>query len=119
MQLIKTLKRKAFFDARATLDDREYTLQFQWNQRDGWYLGMLDANGNTLFSPRKLVLDWDILRSLRWNDAVPQGSLIAVDLESSGVKPGYLELATSLSSDDGRVLVVYFTEAERLASLGA
>lgn len=114
MELIQTIRDTPFFQQKVTLEGVEYIFLFRWNQRDGWYLGLQDANRDFIFSPRKLVTGWDLLRAVRWNTSAPQGALLALDGDSSGVKPGFLELATS--EGDGRISLVYVTEAERIAA---
>lgn len=89
------------------LDGRAYLLRGGWNQRESkWYLTVLDPETNeTIHGPRKLVADWDLLRTCV-DARRPPGMLIALDVSGAGVDPGFDDLGT-------RVILTY-TPADEL-----
>lgn len=114
MQAIPTLRDTPFYTQKVTLDGKEYTFRFEWNQRNGWFLGLEDADG-VIFDPRKIVIGWDLLRPVRWNTRAPQGALLALDRTGELDRIGYSDMSTSFDANDGPVLLAYITEAERAA----
>jgi hypothetical protein len=117
VQYIPAKRGASFYSQRVTLDGSDFIFEFSWNQRSGWYLALRDRQQLTLFSPRKIVVDWDLLEPLRYIEGCPQGSLIAVDLKQIGDKIGFEDLSSTSSAEgyDGRVALFYFTEDERRA----
>jgi hypothetical protein len=59
--------------------------------RSGWYLGLSDASGDAIFSPRKLVEGWNILKCTV-DARKPPGVLAVIDRSGLHAEPGYEEL---------------------------
>lgn len=97
-----------FYSQRVTLDGADYTLSFEWNMRDGWYMGMSDANDEVIFAPRKMVVNWNFLRNVT-DDRKPPGALVLMDQttdeDGRATRPGYLDL-------DQRCVLFYLTASE-------
>jgi hypothetical protein len=105
MLAIQTPIETPFWTQRVVLDGSEFFVRCEFNQREGrWYLGLADQDESVIFAPRKLVSDWDLLRTI--SDArAPRGALIATDTSGQGLDAGFSDLGV-------RVLLVYFTAAE-------
>lgn len=111
MLAIQTPTETPFFTLRTVLDGQEFFLDVGWNQREGrWYLGMSDQDETVVFAPRKLVADWDLLRTIA-DARAPRGALIATDLSGQGLDPGFSDLGV-------RVVLTYFTADEVVAARG-
>jgi hypothetical protein len=96
---------KPYFTVRVTLDEREYSLGFKWNQRsEKWYVSVADAEGTQILAPVKLVADWPINLWAVGDDS-PPGWLMWKDDTGQGLDPYLDDLAT-------RGTLIYFTEAE-------
>lgn len=104
-QVLDVEKDKPLFTQRVTLDERDYVLSFAWNMRHGWYMGV-SAGDEVLFHPRKVVLDTDLLLSVRWHALCPPGLLIAMDTTGRGQPPGFEDLRGG-PSRLGRVILAY------------
>lgn len=98
----------AFWRQRVSLDGREYTLEGDWNQRDGkWYLSVRDPSDDSLIhGPRKIVANWNLLRTCV-DVRRPPGVLLAQDMSGAGLDPGFDDLGQNL-----RVELTYTPEAE-------
>jgi len=106
---IPTAQGLAFFNERVTLDGRDYTLQFRWNQREGrWYLSVADAENNLIAASIKIVANWPLLRYYRHDPRIPPGELIAQDISPDGTPPGFDELGIGR-----RVELTYFAQTEQ------
>lgn len=93
-----------FYTVRASLDGADFYLDFEWCMRGGWFMGLRDAAGVAIFSPRRLVVKRDLLKGC--TDArKPPGALLLVDSTGTGKEPGYEDL-------DVRHFLVYYTESE-------
>jgi hypothetical protein len=77
-----------FSTQKAELDGVSYLVKIEWNMRSGWYLGLSDAAGNVIFQPKKLVADWDILRSVT-DSRRPPGKLALIDISGRGLEATY------------------------------
>lgn len=97
-----------FYSQRVTLDGADYTLNFEWVMRDGWYMGMADANDEVIFYPKKMVVNWNFLRTIT-DDRKPPGMLKlidqATDEDGRATRAGYFDL-------DQRCVLVYVPAAE-------
>lgn len=94
------------FTLRVTLDGQDYTLGFDWNDREGrWYCSISDGSGVLIQGAKKVLANWPLLRAAKTSaqaGRVPPGDLIPCDLGNpSGDPPGFAELG-------GRVRILYF-----------
>lgn len=104
---------KPFYSQRVTLDGADFTLTFEWNMRSGWYLSMADANDEVIFSGTKLVVNWNLLRTVT-DERKPPGMLKLIDTATDDITgeaadPGYYDL-------DQRCKLIYLS-ADELAEL--
>lgn len=76
-------KETPFQTLKVALDGVNYIARLEWNMRSGWYLGLSDAAGDPIFSPKKLVIDRDLLRSVT-DERRPPGKLYLFDLALGG-----------------------------------
>lgn len=93
-----------FYTVRMTMDGADFIGRFEWNQRNGWYFGLSDAEEVVIFSPKKLVANRDLLLYCT-DERRPPGVLALWDSTGLGQDPGYEDL-------DQRHKLVYYTEAE-------
>lgn len=99
-----------FYKLRVSLDGVDYTLSLEFNQRDGWYLGLSDELEDVIMSPHKLVVDCDFLDGLV-DARRPPGMLMLRDMSGAGAEAGYTDL-------DARCKLVYLP-LEELTELEA
>lgn len=85
---------QARWQQRTTLQGRDFLLTFEWSQRDGhWYLSMADVDGTPIFTGRKLVDRWPLLRYVL--DAKrPPGEVFVADTLEQGKDPDFTDLGT-------------------------
>jgi hypothetical protein len=95
---------RPFFTFRKDLDGADYFFKVEWNQRSGWYLGLSDAEGEVIFSPKKLAVNWNLLRTVT-DDRRPPGMLKLLDLSEQNLECGYNDLGQ-------RCVLVYVPLAE-------
>lgn len=70
-----------------TLDGREYSLLFDYCEREfRWYLSVSLADGTPLASGIKVIADWPILRQ-KVDGRLPPGILTTADVSGSGGEP--------------------------------
>jgi hypothetical protein len=102
------------------LDGANYLFRFRWNMRAGWTVAMSDEAERPIFALTGLRLGVDLFSRVRSDPRVPAGSLMLVDLQRTGVEPGYTDLCGGPSEEDprGRCMLVYFT-ADEVAELRA
>jgi hypothetical protein len=94
------------FTERIQLDGNYYTLTFRWNERAlRWYLDLADGDGAAIASGIALVTGVPLTYHLRATTGMPQGTLVCVDTDESGVDPAFDELGN-------RVKLIYLTEDE-------
>ena len=99
------------FSQRVTLDGVSFTLDMNWNGREGaWYLSLYDAAGAALLLSRKLSTNSPILRRFRFVDGLPAGELIAQDFSDSIPYAGYDEIGP------GRGVTLRYFDASEVAS---
>lgn len=94
------------------LDGTTYGFELRWNTRaQGWFLSVLDAQGNLLLAGRRLVIGWGLTGRFRLRDKrLPPGDVMAIDTSGQGKEAGLDDLGT-------RVVVTYVELAE-LQALG-
>lgn len=85
---------KPFRSLKVAMDGVNYIVRLEWNMRSGWYLGLSDAAGEIIFSPRKLVEGWDLLQS-SVDARRPPGKLALVDTSGKHREAGYEDLGDS------------------------
>lgn len=106
MEQLKLPAERPFATFKAELDGASYIVRLEWNMRCGWFIGLSDQDGVVIFSPKRMVPNWDLLGNV--TDARrPRGQLVCFDTTGAGDPPGYDDL-------DKRHLLVYVTEAEKL-----
>ena len=99
----------ANFDLRVTLDDVDFVLRFEWNQREEkWYLTVSDADEDAILSGVKVVADYPLLTLAKHDSRCPAGQLLAVDSSGEGLDPHF----SDLSGETPRVLLMYVTASE-------
>ena len=103
MQILATPTRP-HTTAKTTLDGQDFVLTWEWNMRLGWLLGLADQDGSTIFSPRRLVPNWDLLYVCT-DPRRPRGMLLCIDSVADAEPPTYESLGL-------RHQLVYVTEAE-------
>lgn len=91
---------------RVTLEGTDYYVRLDWNMRSGWYLGLSDQDEVPIFSPKKIVANWDMLGSCS-DDRRPRGALYCLDTKAqvTSKQPSFEELGS-------RHKLVYFLESE-------
>jgi len=94
------------FTFRVLLEGVPFTFRMKWNMRSGWFLGCTAADGEVLFSPRKVVPDWDLLTGLT-DDRRPLGTLMLVDDSGLHTEPGIDAL--------GKTHFLFYVTAEEMA----
>ena len=106
--IIPVFADEPLFEERVRLEDRDYILRFDWNNREeAFYLGIKDQDEESLVAGIKIVANWDLLAALKSDDRLPQGVLIALDLVSGGVGP-------TLADFGSRVNLYYYESTEDL-----
>lgn len=91
---IPTVAGEPYYTLRTRLDGREYNFRFAWNERETrWYMDVLTTAGEPLAVGIKLVANWPLLRFYQWDDRLPPGELVVVDLAGDGSPPGLYDLA--------------------------
>ena len=113
---IPTSTERSDYVQTTTLDGRDYIFRFLFNQREGkWYMRLADQDDVPIVEGVKLVADYNLLK--RIVDARrPPGYMIAKDTTALDVDVAAGEKITALDPGlpdlGGRVLLLYFTEAE-------
>ena len=103
---IPTTSASPSYTQRTAIDGATYTWSFDWNARDShWYLSLADASGDPMLSGFKMVVDADLLWSIRYDERIPQGLLAAMDMTLQGVDAGRDDLGA-------RVQMRYYTTDE-------
>jgi hypothetical protein len=101
-----------------TLDGRDYTLRFLFNQREGkWYMSLSDESDDSIVHGVKIVPLISLLRKV--TDARrPPGVLMARDTTAADIDFGagekVADLDPGLNDLGARVLLFYFPEDEPL-----
>jgi hypothetical protein len=107
---IPTTRGLPAYTQRTTLDGREYSLEFRWNERDGaWYMHLADAEGQHIRSGIRIVCRWPLLRRIT-DPRRPPGSIVAIGSSGNDTTPGFNDLGA-------RVKLLYLDAAE-LAAIG-
>jgi hypothetical protein len=74
---------EASFTEKIILDEKSFTLEFNWNDRSNSYsLTLYDSNNNILIAGRKVTLWTDLLFQFKDSD-FPQGLLVVADLSTT------------------------------------
>lgn len=103
----------SWFQFQTELDGVTYGFEFRWNEREGfWFCTMRDGEGNAIVSGRKVVLG-PLFAKYRSREPVwPAADVYALDTGAGDVDAGYADLGR-------RVLLIYATDAEIIASASA
>lgn len=103
-QTIPTVTGVPFYTMRTRLDGLEYTLRFAWNELYArWFMDIFTDDGVRIAVGVKLVTNWPLLRFMQWDERIPQGEMIAVDLTGDGSPPGLYDFGPGK-----RVALVYY-----------
>ncbi len=87
-----------------SFDGVDYRLDFQYNDREGfWYFDLADPAGTQIKSGIKVVVNWPFFRQLV-GASRPAGELLAIDARTSPNEPGLDDLGV-------RALLTYVEEA--------
>lgn len=90
------------YTMRATLNGREFTLRFDYAQReDRWYLSLYDASGAAIRKGIKITSNASSLRLARFDARTPTGLLTFSDVTAltggAGEPPGFADLGRRVS----------------------
>jgi hypothetical protein len=92
-----------FYDFTVALEGRSYAFEIRWNARAGeagqWFITTRDADGVILVAGRAIVLAANLLGA-GVSEALPPGTLLAVDTSSADTDPLFDDLGD-------RVLLAY------------
>jgi hypothetical protein len=103
------------FRERFSIAGKSFTLRLYWLQRAAsWYMDLSDADGNVLVSGTRIVTGFPLLGRRR-DQALPEGTWLALDMDDSGLPPGRFELGPSPEAggrDTGRVSLVFIPSSE-------
>ena len=95
-----------------TLDGASYGFELFWNdQAEGWFVSLLDANGDPIVNSVRLTVDVPLFARYA-SASKPQGVLMAQDTTGRHQDPGRNDLGA-------RCLLLYFSAAEAAEILGA
>jgi hypothetical protein len=98
--IIPTRTDLEYYTERVELDGVVFELTFSWNTREEvWMISVADADGVALASGVKIVVDWELFRSVS-NADMPEGIMMALDTSGAGLDPGLTELGE-------RVILLY------------
>lgn len=98
---------EASFSEKIIIDEKPFTIEFNWNDRSSSYsLNLYDANNNLLIAGRKITLWTDLLSQFK-DINFPQGILIVADL--STVNFNNIEQDDFISE---RLVLLYIAEGE-------
>lgn len=97
------------YTLRTRLDGRDYNLRFLWNEREArWSMSILTPEDEVLAYGIRLVLNWPLLRFYQYDDRLPPGEMMAMDLSPDKSAPGLDDLGV-----DKRVQLTYFAVTDR------
>lgn len=102
--VIPTPNDQPYYSQKVRLDGRDYLFHVAYNEReDRRYLSIHDEEDEPLVSGIKIIANWPLLRSYRFEPRLPPGELMAIDLTGDDSPPGLNELG-----EDRRVELNYF-----------
>lgn len=94
----------AYTTQRIALDGRVYTMRLAWNAyAESWFLSLADDQDEPIVTGLRVVTNWPLLRFYRYDERVPPGEIVAMDLTGNDAPPGYDELGK-------RVTLNYFAQ---------
>lgn len=109
-----------------TLDGIDYEMTFRYSERENcFYLDLSLTDGTILCGGRKVVCNWDIYQSFRYDPRIPQGALVAIPVSGGSDAPagfdanGNGELGDGSDTGSRRVQLWYFTAAEAASGVVA
>lgn len=87
------------------LEGSEYVLEFDWNDRVGyWFFALRTEGGELIVSGKRVVTAWPLLKGVPATNR-PPGELFAVDFFGEKEAPGFEDLGN-------RVGLFYYTAEE-------
>lgn len=107
--IIPVFKNEPLYNERVKLDGRDYIFRFDYAGReDRIYMSIYDQDNVPLLTGVKVLAQ--VILNLRhlFNAALPQGFLIAIDLEQGGTPPTLVDFGT-------RVRLFYYEEGEDIS----
>lgn len=106
--IVPVFRNEPLYNERVRLDDRDYILRFDFAGReDRIYLSIYDQDNNPLLIGVKVIPNIGLNTRHVFNAALPQGTLVALDLEQGGVPPTLADFGT-------RVRLFYYAVDEDL-----
>lgn len=95
----------ARFEYRVLLDQKTYTIRFDWNDRDeSWYFNLQDENNDYLVVGQRISVSAAMIRDKSLPN-MPQGTLLCYDTTLSMEDPGFADLGD-------RCKIYYFSPGE-------
>jgi hypothetical protein len=109
--VLPTRTDSAYYDFSIELDGALYRFDFRWNERAySWFCSLFDSEDSPIRQGMRVRPGLPLLMYV--SDArKPPGLLLPVDTTGKNTPPGLTELGT-------RVLIYYFSAAERAEALG-
>ncbi len=107
-QTIPTLTDAPYYTIRVRLDDRDYTLEFDYSTRQQrYYLSVYGEDETPLVRGLKLVANVALLRYYHHRDGMPRGELMVTAATLDVTPPKFGELGA-----DQRCQLTYFPASE-------
>lgn len=104
-QMIDLVPSVPFYRLISELDGTEYVFDVAWNGRAGaWFLTISDTEEDVIAPSVKLCLG-AVLGHKVYDDRMPPGALVMVDLSETGTEAGFDDLGV-------RVPLYYYAESE-------
>jgi len=104
--LIPIFKGEPLYNERVRLEERDFIFRFDWAGREErFYLSIYDQDQSPLLLGVKVVANWTLTTRHLFNAGLPQGTLVAVDLERGGTPP-------TLADFGSRVRLYYYPSDE-------
>jgi hypothetical protein len=106
--LVPTNSDITYSSQKTRLDGRDYVLRFSFNEREErWHLSVFNDQEEPLLQGLKLLTSWPLLRNHRYDDRLPPGELMVIDLTGLDAPPGFAELG-----EGRRCELTYFDSEE-------
>ena len=97
MYRIPVFEQNTAYSYTIQLEGRSYRFTFTWNERTRfWYLDIDDDQDAPVLSGIRVVIEWPLTSRYR-SAALPEGLLIAFELDASLDDPAFEDLGTRVS----------------------
>ena len=111
--LIPIFKSEPLYNERVRLEGRDYIFRFDFAGReDRIYMSIFDQDTEPLLLGIKIVANFALTTRHLFNDGLPPGQFVAIDLEQDGTPPTLVDFGT-------RVRLFYYQSTEDLDQLAA